>query len=170
MAKVAILGLGESLSLYDKDRFDLSIGCNDIWSRVKTDYVVCVDEPTRFSPERLRAIQTSEPISFYSHLNSWSERGDFIKITLQSYYPSYICDLDVPDLPKSLCSPFVACAVAYKFHSPSEIHLFGVDLITHPHLSKNIERIKLHFLNLKRALNGKGILLIVHGNGALSEL
>ncbi len=170
MAKIAVLGLGESLSLYDKEGFDLSIGCNDIWSRVKTDYVVCVDEPARFSPERLRAIEACRPLSFYSHLDSWAYREDFVKITLQPDFPKYVCQLDIPDLPKSLCSPFIACAVAYRFHNPSEIHLYGVDLLTHPQLSKSIERIRLHFRNLKIELAKKGIPLIIHGKGALCRL
>ena len=42
--RVAVLGLGTTLKFY-KEGFDLTIGVNDIWSRVKTDHVVCVDPP-----------------------------------------------------------------------------------------------------------------------------
>jgi hypothetical protein len=70
-----------------------------------------------------------------------------------------------------MTSPFVACVIAYKFHNATEIHLFGVDLVTHPVFSpESLRRIKLHFKNLKQALAKKRVDLIVYGSGLLKDL
>jgi hypothetical protein len=171
MGKIAVLGMGPSLDLFNSRDYDLTIGVNDIWSKVHADYIVCLDMPRRFTPERLNAIELSRPIKFYSQLDYWSKRQDFEKIELLPYYPNYICQLDTPQLPKSFCSPFVAAIIAYKFHGADEIHLFGVDMDNHPNLKgQTLEKIKLHFYNLKIALRSKGCKLVVHGNGILKSI
>jgi len=171
MGKVAVLGLGPSLDLYNQSdiEFDFTIGVNDIWSKVKTDYVVCVDKKERFTPERLKTIEECKPVKFFSHLDEWNNHSGFEKIELQPDFPKYICQVNLKSIPKSLCSPFIAAAMAYKLGA-KEIHLYGVDLTTHPHLSKDIQRIQLHFHNLKVALSMNNCLLIIHGDGALKGL
>jgi hypothetical protein len=167
--KINVLGLGASLSLYIPDG-SLAIGVNDIWSRVKTDYIVCLDKRERFIPERLKTIDESEPIIFFSQLDDWQERKDFEKIELQPDFPNYKCPINSKKLPKSLCSPFVATVIAYKLGA-TEIHLYGVDLVNHPHLEPvTCEQIKLHFRNLKIALIQNGCQLIIHGQGILKKL
>lgn len=171
MAKIAVLGLGPSLELFNPAEFDASIGVNDIWSKHHADYVVCVDMPQRFTPERLRIIEESRPIKFYSQLDYWQNHINFERISLLPYYPEYICQLDTPSLPKSLCSPFIATVIAYKFLEAAEIHLFGVDMDNHPNLKgKSLEKIKLHFTLLKQALRGKKVKLVIHGNGILKNI
>lgn len=165
---INVLGLGPSLELFQGG---LSIGVNDIWSKVKSDYVVCLDKPDRFTPERLRVINECKPVKFYSQLDDYSQRPDFERIELQPDFPKYICQINLPQLPRSLCSPFVACAIAYKLLKATEIHVYGVDLLNHPHLdASSCERIKLHFRNLKVALVQNNCELIVHGNGILKNL
>ena len=169
--KIAILGLGPSLSLFNPVEFDLSIGVNDIWARVKTDIVVCLDARSSFKPQRLEVIENCRPQKFYSQIINYDTHPGFELIKLASYYPDKFCVLDIPEINKSLCSPFVACGIAYKYYNPSEIHLFGVDLTGHAHFdSKQLERIKLHFQNLKLALQNKGCELVVHGDGYLKGL
>ena len=116
--KIAVLGLGESIHEFNPELFDVSIGVNDIWRIVHSDHIVCVDHRERFTPERLAIIDASTPGLFYSHLPEWKHRPDYCGITLQHDYPNYICQLDIDAIPKSLCSPFVAAAIAYKFHDP----------------------------------------------------
>lgn len=165
-----MLGLGPSLELY-KGGYDLTIGVNDIWSRVQTDHIVCVDEPARFTPERMETINASKPQRFYTHLDSWSHRSDIFRIELQPNYPNYICLLNTLTVPKSLCSPFVAAAVAYKFHDADEIHLYGVDLVNHPLLHpQSVIKIVLHFKHLKMALKSAGCRMVIHGEGVLTPL
>jgi len=169
MGKINVLGLGESLSFYIPDDSP-TIGVNDIWSKVQTDYIVCLDKRDKFSDERLKTIDESKPLKFFSQLEDWNNRPDYEIITLQPDYPKYKCQINLSSLPKSLCSPFVACALAYKMGA-KEIHVYGVDLINHPHLKAECcERIKLHFRNLKIALIQNGCRLVIHGDGILKSL
>jgi hypothetical protein len=170
MGKIAILGLGPSLSLYTPE-YDYTIGVNDIWRIVKTDAVVCLDYPKVFKPDRLKIINECTPQVFYSSLVIWDTRTDFKKIDLIDGYPDNFCRLDLPKIHKSYCSPFVAAEIAYKYHDASEIHLFGVDMTNHPHLGGEIGvRIKKHFINLKKSLTEKGCKLIIHGEGILKNI
>lgn len=165
--RIAILGLGESIREYNGG-FDETIGVNDIWRIVKSDHVVCVDLPGRFTPDRLDVINNCCPKRFYSQLDEWSKRPDFYRIRLQQYYPTYICQLNIAEIPKSFCSPFVAAVIAFKYHDAGEIHLFGVDFVNHPHLKNDtVSKIRNHFINLRDALKPHGVRLVVHGNGAL---
>jgi hypothetical protein len=171
MVKIAILGLGESLNLFNPSLFDLAIGVNDIWRYYESEVVVCLDHRRVFKPERLMTIDSCKPQAFYSQIINWDIRPDFKLIKLAPYYPIRTCNLDSEYINKSLCSPFVACGVAYKFYNADEIHVFGVDLINHPHLDQNMcDRIKLHFRNLKFALAEKGKKIIVHGAGILKNI
>jgi hypothetical protein len=174
MAKIAVLGTGPSITLYSEEaaeKYDLLIGVNDIWKFVHTDIIVCLDKPAVFYPDRIKIINESKPRYFYSQMVLWDTRPDFVKIDFQSGYPDRICDIDSRLLPKSFCSPFVACAVAYKYHDAKEIHLFGVDMTNHPNLNGQISiGIKKHFRNLKTSLAGKGCNLVIHGNGILSDI
>jgi hypothetical protein len=168
--EVAVFGLGESLALYGGG-CAVTFGVNDIWRAMPVDYLVCIDERERFTPERLAYIDAARPQRFYSQLEQWQARPDFYAITLQEQYPDYVCQLNLPALPKSLCSPFVAAAIAYKLHGATSIHLYGVDLLTHPHLKDySLQAIRRHFGTLKKALAAGGCQLIVHGNGLLRSL
>lgn len=169
--KVAVLGLGPSISLFSPEGYDLVIGVNDIWKFYPAEVVVCIDERARFDDERMKTIDECRPKAFYTQLNDYFERFDFHKIELLPNLPDYICQLNLPKYPKSMCSPFVACAVAYKDYNATEIHLYGVDLIDHPHLTTQIcSQIKIHFYNMLIALRQNGSNLIVHGSGILSKL
>jgi hypothetical protein len=173
MKKIAVLGLGESICEFEKKSimFALSIGVNDIWRKIETDYVVCIDRPDRFTDDRLKVINESKPQRFYSQLNEWSGRPDFYRIELQPNYPNYMIQLNIPAIPKSFCSPFVAAAIAFKLHKADEIHLFGVDLLNHPNLNgRTVEKIRDHFILMRDELNKQNVSLIVHGNGALKSV
>jgi len=174
MGKIAVLGLGSSVTLYLKEApfdFDCSIGVNDIWRYVKTDYICCVDPPKSFTPERMKIINESQPIKFFSQFVNWDTRKDFEKILIFPGYPDLICRIDTPPYEKSYTSPFVATQIAYKKFGATEIHLFGVDMVNHPYLKGDIcNKIKLHFSNLNRALKAKDCHLIIHGEGILTNL
>ena len=170
MGKIAVLGLGESLKLWDytMNDFELSIGVNDIWSRVKTDVVVCIDPRHRFVGERLRVIETCRPRAFYSQLVTYDVLPNFHKIELAPNYPESSINLSGNKVEKSYCSPFVACQIAYKFYNATEIHLFGVDMVNHPYLNSQLcDKIKRHFTVLARALRENNCKFIVYGDGIL---
>jgi hypothetical protein len=168
---IAVLGLGPSLNLFRAEEFELSIGVNDIWRHHHTDVIVCLDKFSAFTPERLKVIQNSKPKAFYSQMVIWDTRPDFVKINLQLGYPDRICTVETSVFWKSFCSPFVACQVAYWHYGATEIHVFGVDLVNHPHLDQPLcGRIKVHFKHLKVALALKGCEMIIHGDGILKDL
>jgi len=167
---IAVLGIGPSISLY-KNEYDLSIGVNDIWRFHETDVVVCLDKRTAFSDDRSRVINECTPMAFYSQIVNWDFKKGFVKIDFLPYFPNAEINLDIPEFYKSYCSPFVAVQVAYRYYDATEIHLFGVDMINHPHLDQKLcAKIKLHFINLKAALEKKGCKLIVHGEGILNDI
>jgi len=171
MGKIAVLGLGTSLSLFKQNEYDLSIGVNDIWRFVKTDAVVCLDHARIFKYDRLKVINECTPDAFFSQIVNWDIKKNFRKLNFYSQYPELICKLDTPVYEKSFCSPFVAAQIAYKEYGANEIHVFGVDLIGHPHLDSRLcERIKKHFINLKTALTKVDCKLIIHGEGILKNI
>lgn len=172
MGKIAVLGLGPSINLFltqGQADYDLTIGVNDIWRYFPADVIVCVDVPSAFSLDRLRVINHSKPKIFYSQKFIWESRPDFRKINILPGYPDRICDLSQPGFWKSFCSPFVAVQVAWRLHDADEIHLYGVDLTNHPHLDQKLcQKIKIHFDNLRTALQDRGCQMIVHGDGILT--
>ena len=169
--KTAILGLGASLSLYNPSDFDLAIGVNDIWRYHQPDAIVCLNHRSTFNYDRLRYIDDSTPKAFYTQIANWSVRPDYVKIDLTPYFPAADMNLDQVQIYKSYCSPFVACQIALRYYAATEVHLFGVDLIAHPHLDRSLcLKIKNHFRLLSEALNKIGVRFIVHGEGILKDL
>ena len=172
MEKVAILGLGSSLSEFKAEDFDLSIGVNDIWRAVKSDVVVCINPVSDFTRERYKIIDECKPQAFYSQIVNYDKRPDFVKIDIISGYGAdrYV-NLDLPGYYKSYCSPFVACQIGYKVYHAEELHIFGVDLTNHPVLHGELcNTIRTHFVNLKAALTAKGCQMVIHGKGILKDI
>ena len=62
MGKIAVCGTGPSIELY-KPEYDLSIGVNDIWSKIQTDYIVCLDAKNRFIPSGSAPIKSRSNIA-----------------------------------------------------------------------------------------------------------
>ena len=171
MNKIAVLGTGESLSLYDPAAFDLAIGVNDIWRYHRVDAVVVLNKPSSFGFDRIRHIRESEADAFFSQMVTWDYKRGFKKIEFYPGNPDNLCKLDGEPYERSYCSPFVACQIAYRVYSATEIHLFGVDMTRHPNLNGNIlPRVVTHFSNLNKALREKGSEIIVHGNGILKNI
>lgn len=169
--KIAVLGLGDSLAEFSPKEYELSIGVNDIWRKVKTDVVVCLNHPKEFTFERLAVINACIPKVFYSQMVVWDVRPDFVKINLMPGYQDNYCNLDLFVFQKSYCSPFVAAQIAWKYYQATEIHLYGVDLLNHSTLKGELAgKCKRHFSNLKAALKEKGCEIVVHGEGILKDL
>lgn len=166
MGTIDVLGMGESLYLHDGK--NITFGVNDIFSIKPVDYLVCVDKKARFTQERLKWIEGSTPEKFFSQLWEWRTHPRFELIELQGFYPGNSVNLDANELPKSLFSPYVAVALAYRMFKPQKIRLFGVDMTTHKHLKNDRVRIQKHWLAMKRALRERGCIAEVYGNGLLA--
>lgn len=169
MGAIAVLGLGESLKLFKKEDFDFTIGVNDIWRAVKTDAVVCLNAASSFPEYRLQFIRDCKPKVFYSQIVNWDFMPGFFKIEFFPGMPDNYISLHERKLFKSVCSPFVAVQIAYKYHNATEIHIFGVDFINHPIIKGELcKTVKKHFAKLKAELEKNNVPMIVHGNGILS--
>lgn len=167
---IAVLGLGESLSLFKKEDFDFTIGVNDIWRKVQTDAVVVLNTAGTFNADRLKWIMDCKPKLFYSQIVNWDFKPGFFKIEFFPGLPERYISLNERKLFKSIYSPFVGIQIAYKYHDAKEIHLFGVDFINHPIIKGDLlASVKRHTAVLKAELEKNGVPLIVHGNGILSR-
>jgi hypothetical protein len=163
-----VLGLGESLKFYNGQ--GVSFGVNDIWSKYKSDYVVCIDARSSFTATRLHHIENCEPIHFYSQYQEYRNVKGFQLIRTTGRYKEGDCDRN--GIAYSVCSPFVACIIAYK-QGAKTITLHGVDMNNH-HASKN-KAWMTHFMNdfkqLRDDLLKKDVHLFVgHPASKLSEI
>jgi hypothetical protein len=159
---VDVLGLGESLEDYDYAN-NTRVGVNDISSRLVVDYIVCVNGKNSFDADRLSIIEKSRCLGFYSHLDEWATHPNFSKIELQQ---NFTADLDQKALPKSIFSPYIATALAYKLFAPDVIRVFGVDIINHK-LNDRAKQIKQHWCALVAELNRRNVEVKVYGQGLL---
>lgn len=164
---IDVLGLGESLSEYRGG--NISFGVNDIFRYVPVNFLVVLDVPSKFTPERLSVIENSTPEAFYAHKEEWSYHPNYVPIKLQHGQPDISIDMDSPLIPHSKFSPFVAVIMAYKYFHADRIELYGVDMTSHKVLSQdNIAlQIKQHWGVLTNELNIRGCEVVVHGKGLL---
>lgn len=162
---VDVFGIGESLSLYDYAD-NIRIGVNDICSRVRVDAVVCVDKKSAFTPERLKVIENSRCLGFFSQIKEWESHPKFKRIELISGGTSGM-DMN-KGIYKSVFSPYVAIGVAYKYYKPEHIRIFGVDMVSHPNLFMMKDNILRDWENMKIALKSNNITFEVFGDGILT--
>lgn len=166
MKKIHILGLGESLSTYKPDEFE-TFGVNDIWKKVHTDYLLCIDFPKVFTEERRKIILASKPKIFFSHLDgsevpreenyNWTQMPNFKKITFGS-----LLTIESGEVPKSNNSTYCAVCIAYQI-GYEKIIMHGVDFKNHHQLNKNgnFEKAMRDFKTLYDYLKSKNINLFV---------
>lgn len=171
MGKVTVLGLGQSLELFNPESYDFTIGVNDIYRKVKTDVVVCLNRTRDFPAERLKWITDCNPKAFFSQIVSWDVKQGFVKIDFEPGYPDRYIDVTRKRLWKSYFSPFVAVQIAYKYYDATEIHIFGVDMTNHPLLNGELcRKIKTHFSLLRKDLERHNVKVIVYGEGILKNI
>lgn len=154
---IHVIGLGETAADFIPDGSP-TIGVNDVQG---CDYQVCVDRPSAFTMERLEIIKSLKPKQFFTHLPDWDRYHSTTQLVLKN-----INALDgrwAAFTPNSNNSPFVACAVAYKYLGATEIRLWGVDFNTHTHLNGAMrERSVQDFVLLKKLLAAKGCCIVPH--------
>lgn len=159
---IDVLGLGESIRDY-RSTSNITIGVNDIYKFVKTDYLLVMDEPQKFTKERLGTILTSTPKKFYTNRTEWIGIVNNLEIFKTAKGRGSLKDIDDQSvLCHSSNSPYVAACLAHKMGA-KKIVLYGVDFNTHNVLSRPdmLERIKKHFKDLNIALNKRGVRLFV---------
>ncbi len=166
---IFVLGLGESLKFF-KDFDKPKIGVNDIWSRVKTEMVVCIDRPVRFNAQRLATIKNCKPAIFFTQLVNWKasiKDSHYWKATITSDKTSF----SDKKIYYSNNSTFVACNVAYLLGAKN-IVIYGADFNTHSKLKgESIKTIIKDFSWLNENLKKRGVNMYVgHKASRLSEV
>lgn len=168
MKTIHVLGLGPSLKHYTPDEHT-TIGVNDICKHHKTDHVVCVDLPKRFTPERLKVIVECNPLTFMTcYSKAWEPLRKVKELKLSSLRGS----VDTLNNPQQICfsnnSAFVATVMAYHLGAKLII-LHGVDFTGHKDLSEPIvqKRAIDDFVKLFFALNRWGVKLMVGSRESL---
>lgn len=159
---IFVLGLGETLKFF-KDFDKPKIGVNDIWAKVKTEMVVCIDRPEKFTASRLQIIKSCSPQIFYSYLDTWRQFKN------ESYYwKAPIKGIEKNEVFKegviyhSLHSPFVACNIAYLLGAKN-IVMYGVDFLSHSKLkgASAISKIVSDFAWLNENFKKRGVSLCI---------
>jgi hypothetical protein len=168
---IFVLGLGETLKFF-KDFDSPKIGVNDIWSRIKTEIVVCIDRPEKFTPSRLSVIKSCSPKIFFSYLNDWRDskkESYYWKASIKGVQKGEIFKEGV--IYHSVHSPFVACNIAYLLGAKN-IVMYGVDFMSHSKLkgANAISKIVSDFTWLNENFKQRGVnLYIGHSASRLSE-
>ena len=157
--------MGESIHEYTVNT-EVSIGVNDVnkfFPDTPADYLVCVDLPSIFTPERQRTIIESVHKKFFTHLSEWSKLVQRCQLFKLDKFPGCLEGLDTKDVVSySNNSAFVATVIAYKMGA-TDIVLYGVDFVNHHHLSRTdvLKKQILDFKNLYDALQKRGVKLSV---------
>jgi hypothetical protein len=154
---IFVLGLGETLRFF-KDHNAPKIGVNDIWSKVKTEMVVCIDRPEKFTTPRLNTIKDCTPKIFYSYLDDWRNSkpsSHYWKAPTKSILKGEV--FHEGTIYHSLNSPFVACNIAYLLGAKN-IVMYGVDFMSHSKLkgSTAISKIISDFQWLNESIKKRG--------------
>jgi hypothetical protein len=170
--EIYVLGTGPSLQDFINSApvECTTIGVNDIWAYYPADYVVCVDKPHRFTPERLEVIKNGKQKEFISPYE-WREIArNFNQTALSPDGRGGLKHLDNPQyLTYSVNSAYSAAVKAYH-KGASEIILYGVDFIGHHALKDKLAELSVkHFIELASALRRKSCKLFIgSGRTALS--
>jgi hypothetical protein len=144
---------------------DLTIGVNDVnkfFPDTPADYLVVIDPPQRFTPERLHTIRRSSPRKFFTHYyNEWRPLVQNLQgLNMSAGYDFQ--QLDKPGITlHSNNSPFVAAVLAYKMGA-RRIIMHGADFNTHPNFRESDVATALgHFNTLFKELRNRGVALNV---------
>lgn len=158
---VNVIGLGATAQEFKPDG-NITIGVNDVQG---CDYQVIVDRQKAFSGERferiLNHVLSDKCKKLFSQLDEWFLFDDFELLQLKAVHAHNNRWNEF--IPSSNNSPFVACGVAYKYFGATEIRLWGVDMLDHPHLNGAMrEQSVKDFQLLQKILNEKGCRIIPH--------
>ena len=130
---VNVIGCGESAARWNGQGF--SIGVNDCFRYHKTNYILCINAPNKFSRERLDIIKNSRPEKFFAHNMEWKQyQPNFEFIGEHKLKPFYSGHIDGKSIYYSKTSPFSAISLARNMGAKTII-LWGVDFKTHRHYS-----------------------------------
>ena len=144
-----VCGLGPSLLDVPRNPPIASIGVNDCWARVETDYLLVVGTPEdHFTPERRRVISDSKPKAWF--LDQEAKEAWKAYWGTNGYENVFVPHFSIPEekprkgkiysVPET--SPATAIGIAL-FMGATRIGLVGVDLYDHPNHKDKIEEMNV---------------------------
>jgi hypothetical protein len=167
--KFDVLGLGESLKEFKPSK-NKTIGVNDIFKHHSTDYLVCVDKPSRFTKDRLNTILKSDVKKFYTHLNEWSRLKVRTQIIKLNGLRGSLKGIEGDEVCYSNNSTFVAVVLAYKMGA-TQINIYGADFNTHPNFKNTLLETALEdFQKLFDYLIEQGVKINISKGSKLNDL
>lgn len=169
---IDVLGTGESLSEYPPYTGNRKIGVNNITTFRQVDYLVLVDKPEVFRRKgTFHSVLEHKGVTATNLPNEWSQYFPWITPLQFANIRGHI-DFSDGKVPWSNNSTFVAAAFAFKYFSPKEIHLYGVDFNTHhafgPHDPLRHERALTDFSKLNNHMLKHGSTMKTTKTSALS--
>jgi hypothetical protein len=162
-----VFGLGKSVKLLSRTEAILNyntIGVNDIDQYHTVNHLVIPDKWEAFIEPRLKIIGATQADTVWlkeQRTFPGLERHPDIR-----YYKVYCWDheketnLDTERIPYHFTSPFLACALAWKYLRAKRIGLLGVDLLSDHHMSSNQVLVNRGFGELRQALLQRGTELV----------
>lgn len=125
-----IVGIGPSLKHYKRDG-NFSIGCNDCFRYVETDYLVVV---SNLDPKRAAVVNASRPKKLLTFLSRWATHPSHEHIGQLHPWKSHRANMmNQGIVHSSNNTPFICASLAYNM-GYREIVLWGVDFTDHPYL------------------------------------
>jgi hypothetical protein len=162
-ATIVVCGCGPSLNDLPLPPASISIGVNDVGRRFDPDYLVVVNPPAQFPPDRRRAIEESRARAVFTQYPDWRlERARRTPIVLGAYGGTDFADKAVLHFTRN--SPYVALCLAVKMGA-ARIGLIGVDFTDdhffgatgrHP-LAGCLDQIDAEYIRLRDACNARGV-------------
>lgn len=131
---ISVVGCGASGNDWKTLPCNLSIGVNDMYKfGYHPDWLVVVNMPSKFEGQRLRTIQSTQPVKFLTHaVRAWKQKGvanpEYIK-NLTGFH-NRVSMLRKDYIYHSQTSPLIAMSLAYNAGA-TEIILWGVDFKDH---------------------------------------
>lgn len=164
---VHVCGLGPSLKNFKPDG-NFSIGCNDIFRTVETDFLIVV---SRLPIARADIVRASRPKVLLSSMSIWQRHPCYEPLpAMMRWRDNKRNDINM-GLYYSNNTPFIACSYAYKYLQAKEIVLWGVDFLDHPYLKDDaLLKTWTDFKQLEKELSENNCRLVLGSSGSVLDL
>ena len=160
---IVVCGCGPSLNDLPVRPTCITIGVNDVGRRFDPDYLVVVNPPAQFPPERRRTIEESRARAVFTQYSDWRlEHARRVPVTFGAYGGVDFSNPNVLHYTRN--SPYVALCLAVHLGA-TRIGLIGVDFTdnhffgatgAHP-LAGSLGQIDAEYSRLRDACIGRGV-------------
>lgn len=162
-----IVALGPSVKNFKPDG-NLTIGCNDCFKYVPTDYLIVV---SILDYERQRIVMNSRPKKLLSFMPVWVSHPNYEFIgQMHPWRQDRPNRLDKRILYHSNNTPFIQCSLAFNL-GYKKIVLWGVDFMDHPILKDEaLERTWIDFSQLQSGFLENNASMYLGSSGSVLDL